>query len=464
MPRQSSLLIGLLVAAVSAPCQSKEIRLLFTGDILLSRQVAVELESRKISPWTGFGELFRNADWVGGNFEGALGSECQPNAKPCFATSDSAVALMKSAGFSTVTAENNHSGDASGSGRDHTHQAFRDASMLALDFERSPQFMRFGEVTVGIVAVTLIKAADGRVQQIPSVELAQKLRLANRLSNFVIVSIHWGNELQDWPSELQREQARWLVAHGAGLILGHHPHVIQTPECVDGKPVFYSLGNHVFDQKYPETKQGLIADCRISKGTLHCEGLTTDTSPGSSIPLLKGSETRTNEALRTCRSSINSDLVMNGFQIRPEPWAADQPSETVMLTGWSGGKLIWRSRRQRILSLQLAPMAADQTPLLFSLERHNSPMDNENGVRPYVYDVGPAGLIARWRGTALAWPLLDAIVEQDGTVCALHRGDSFAVLNRSTKETRIAAYRWNGFGFTGLDEAGLSEHCRASLR
>ena len=90
-------------------------------------------------------------------------------------------------------------------------------------------------------------------------------------------------------------------------------------------------------------------------------------------------------------------------------------------------------------------------PLLVSLERHPSSIDNELGLRPYVYAVGPGGLVARWRGSALAWPLLDAITTSDGVVCALHRDDSFLLADPETKGTRIAAYRWNGFGFTGVN-------------
>src|ERR1700689_3414779 len=117
-----------------------------------------------------------------------------------------------------------------------------------------------------------------------SVALDQKIRLARALANLVVVSIHWGDELMDWPSEIQRQDAAWLIARGADLIIGAHPHVVQKPECVLGRPVFFSLGNHVFDQKYPATKQGLIADCRIGRNSLRCSGIRTETPIASSFP------------------------------------------------------------------------------------------------------------------------------------------------------------------------------------
>ena len=242
----------LIVPAVPAQQAPGDFRLLFTGDVMMSRLVRLEIDQRKTSPWTGFSDLFSSASLVGGNFEGALGdpAKCPAVNKLCFAAPDSSAELMRQVGFRLVTAENNHSGDLGQAGRSETRAAFRQSGMLALDFDSSPQFFRSGELTVGFIAVTTIKAADGRVQQVPSVELARKLRLARQLANLVVVSIHWGNELQDWPTDAQQQAARWLVEHGADLIVGHHPHVVQAPACVEGRPVYFSLGNHLFDQKY----------------------------------------------------------------------------------------------------------------------------------------------------------------------------------------------------------------------
>ncbi len=59
----------------------------------------------------------------------------------------------------------------------------------------------------------------------------------------VIVSLHWGRERFDIPSPTQLEQARRFVRAGASAVLGHHPHVVQGLERVDGRPVIYSMGN-----------------------------------------------------------------------------------------------------------------------------------------------------------------------------------------------------------------------------
>ena len=452
----------LSASAAMAQQAPGDFRMLFTGDVMMSRLVKIEMEQRRTSPWGGFSNLFHSASFVGGNFEGALGdpAKCAPENKLCFAVPDSAAETMRQAGFSLASAENNHSGDLGQAGRIETREAFQQSGILALDFDSSPQFFRFGELTVGFIAVTTIKAADGRMQQVPSVELAQKLRLARQLANLVVVSIHWGNELQDWPTDAQQQEARWLVEHGADLIVGHHPHVVQAPACVEGRPVYFSLGNHLFDQKYAETKDGLIADCSVHADRLVCGALSTHTDETTAYPRLVGRNAAADRALSACSPELGKGAEINGVTIRPEPWSPEKPVDGIILDGYQAGKLMWQSRRQTLASLQLTTsMAAD--PLLLSLERHNSSIDDEVGLRPYVYSIGPHGLIARWRGSALAWPLIDAVESKDGVLCALHRGDSFLMPDPATKTTRIAAYRWNGFGFSGIE---TPPECEAILR
>jgi len=441
-----------LLPMVTAQTAPDDFRMLFTGDVMMSRLVRTEMEQRRTGPWTGFFELFKSANLVGGNFEAAIGDPtyCAAQNKLCFAVPYSAARTMKQAGFSLVTAENNHSGDLGQPGRRETRATFQQSGMLALDFSSSPQFFRFDQLTVGLIAVTTVKAADGQVQQVPSVELAQKLRLARQLANLVVVSIHWGNELQDWPTDAQQQQARWMVEHGADLIVGHHPHVVQAPSCVEGRPVFFSLGNHVFDQKYAETKDGLIADCSVHGAMLHCGALSTHTGENTAFPKLAGRNAGADQALAACTPQLSEGAEINGIAIRPEPWSPDQPVDGMILDGFQAGKLLWQSRRQALVSLQLVTSMAAE-PLLLTLERHDSSIDDEVGLRPYVYAVGPHGLIARWRGSALAWPLIDAVESSDGILCALHRGDSFLMPDPATKSNRIAAYRWNGFGFSGIE-------------
>jgi poly-gamma-glutamate synthesis protein (capsule biosynthesis protein) len=82
--------------------------------------------------------------------------------------------------------------------------------------------------------------------------------MAKNLADLVIVSMHSGTEYQSTPNRRQEEFARAAVDAGADLIIGHHPHVVQTVERYHGKYIVYSLGNFIFDQMWSrETREGM---------------------------------------------------------------------------------------------------------------------------------------------------------------------------------------------------------------
>ncbi len=435
-------------------------RILWTGDILLSRQVETALAGGQGSPWQAWRTLFAEADWVAGNLEGAVGraEDCREAASPCFPITAARLPLLVQAGFQGLSVENNHAWDLGETGRQATLANLRDQGLLALDYETSPHFLDIHGIQVAVVALNLVGGPAHHAQALSDVAVRQKLRLARALSGLVIVSVHWGTEFLEWPSTAQREAAAWLVGEGADLVIGHHPHVVQPPEAVAGHPVFFSLGNHLFDQKYPATRQGLVADCRIVGGSLSCQGIASVSEPGSGITRPDG--VRTYDLPKV---ALHVPLACGGYELRaiPDPSRRDG---AFRLAGYRDGRKCWESPLRRFASVETARLDGRED-FLVSLEWHASVLDHETALRPYVYQVTPRGLVARWRGTALAWPLLDARVlpGDEGILAALHRGDSFLTPGAGAGRRRVAAYRWNGFGFSGVEDPELQRRCRQRL-
>lgn len=81
---------------------------------------------------------------------------------------------------------------------------------------------------------------------------AQAVRSARAQADAVVVALHWGvpngwvTEAQGELATYQRPLARTLVEAGADAVVGHHPHVLHGIEVIEGRPVFYSLGNFLF--------------------------------------------------------------------------------------------------------------------------------------------------------------------------------------------------------------------------
>ncbi|MFW6311774.1 MAG: CapA family protein [Nanoarchaeota archaeon] len=71
----------------------------------------------------------------------------------------------------------------------------------------------------------------------------------NQYPNYkLILFIHWNYELEKYPQPADREFSRYMVKNGVDAIFGHHPHIIQGYEFINGKPIFYSLGNFYLPQ------------------------------------------------------------------------------------------------------------------------------------------------------------------------------------------------------------------------
>jgi poly-gamma-glutamate synthesis protein (capsule biosynthesis protein) len=77
----------------------------------------------------------------------------------------------------------------------------------------------------------------------------------------VIVFIHWGEEYRFKNTQRQQDLAHLFIDNGADLIVGHHPHVVENTETYKDIPIYYSLGNFIFDQYWSDkTQHGLALD------------------------------------------------------------------------------------------------------------------------------------------------------------------------------------------------------------
>jgi len=85
-----------------------------------------------------------------------------------------------------------------------------------------------------------------------------------------ILFFHGGTEWSIHPDASTRELYTDLINAGADIVIGSHPHVVQGFEWVNGKPVFWSLGNYVFGgmTNFPAGEEGLFIRLGILNGRL----------------------------------------------------------------------------------------------------------------------------------------------------------------------------------------------------
>jgi poly-gamma-glutamate capsule biosynthesis protein CapA/YwtB (metallophosphatase superfamily) len=241
--------------------------LVCVGDVMLGRDVAAALKGDwaeafdEVRPW------LVAADLALANLESPLTTAPFEGGRFDLRAPPAALDALVAAGFDVVSLANNHVLDGGAAGLAETLETLGQAGIVALldvgarDAGRGHSILLPSPDAVPLRVAVLAFLDDGRPLDTRAVaEAAAQV-------NLVIVSMHWGAEY--YPvTERQRLLARELAAAGADLVIGHGPHVLQPVERVDGAWVAYSLGNFLFDQPFPDTRQGAILRIRLDRGSI----------------------------------------------------------------------------------------------------------------------------------------------------------------------------------------------------
>jgi len=99
-----------------------------------------------------------------------------------------------------------------------------------------------------------------RVETLPDPDdhrrLEQDMEALRKTVDLMVTSFHWGDHMRPYIlTDHERRTARFCVDRGADLVLGHHHHALRGIEWYRGKPIFYGLGNLVFDHRLVVTDE-----------------------------------------------------------------------------------------------------------------------------------------------------------------------------------------------------------------
>lgn len=258
--------------------KEKNISFLFFGDLMLDRHVGEKIKQNGIDwPFTKLaGEenrFFQGPDIISANLEGAVannGAHYNPEMAYDFSFSPEIISNLKKYNFNFFNLANNHFSDQGERGIIETR---KNLDELKLNYTGC-QDGQIGDCSGKIVEIYPVRndgvsngvagkkiglAGFSTVYSLIDSEKAGEVvkKLANE-TDLVIVNFHWGVEYDHEFNQTQQKLARALIDDGADIIIGHHPHVVQGLEIYKNKPIFYSLGNFVFDQYFSsDTQEGL---------------------------------------------------------------------------------------------------------------------------------------------------------------------------------------------------------------
>ena len=288
------LLLGITVSLqVQGQIFTEKLKLVFAGDIMgHSTQIKAALLPdgtydyhhcfKYVAP------ILKQADLAIGNLEFTLPGKPPYSGYPQFRSPDAVAVALKDAGFDMMVTANNHSNDAGKTGVENTirtlrnlgfHQTgtFLDSMDRSLNY---PLVIQHGNFKLAFLNYTY--GTNGIPTKFPVIvnQLDEKQMAADmekaRGSNpdAIIVMVHWGNEYQLVETSYQRQLAQKLFLWGAKVVIGSHPHVVQSIEQKSQTDsirkgeltvVAYSLGNFISGQIKTYTDIGAMVEVELEK-------------------------------------------------------------------------------------------------------------------------------------------------------------------------------------------------------
>ncbi|MBC7247577.1 MAG: CapA family protein [Actinobacteria bacterium] len=271
-----------------------EITLNAVGDIIPGRKVAMKMaQNGVLYPFREVAPHVNGADIVYADLECPLSDRYPPPYQGVdFIAPSGTIEGLKLCGIDIVSLANNHStnfgtaaftdtlqllqanGIAYVGGGYNADEAYRRAVMDVkgtrisfLDYNSILGSINATPSRPGVAWIDMQPFAADDPEDVAMVQAA--IRDAKRDSDFVIASFHWSEEYKKIPSPSQKKVAHAACDAGADMVIGTHPHCIQSLEWYGDSLIAYSLGNFVFDQMWADyTRQGIILRCSLVGGEL----------------------------------------------------------------------------------------------------------------------------------------------------------------------------------------------------
>ena len=250
----------------------KELNLSFFGDLMLDRSVRTHIDRSGIEDiFSDSKRLFLGNHQNVANLEGVLASDIQTISVGTtpeqwehykFVFNSENIQFFKNNGFGTLNLGNNHIENFGEDGIQKTIDNLNRTDIKSFGNPKEKDNYLIQEINgVKYATIGYNKFKSGDLEK-----ALEQITHLKKTADLIIVYAHWGDEYEDRPNENQIQIARQFIDEGADTIIGSHPHVIQSIEKYEGKYIFYSLGNFIFDQFFSlRTQHGLSVGINYEK-------------------------------------------------------------------------------------------------------------------------------------------------------------------------------------------------------
>lgn len=238
------------------------VKVLITGDFCPINSTATFSENGQCENiYNDFLPVLKDADYRITNLECPLydGNHSADKYGPSLKASTLAVRSLKFAQFDMVTMANNHIMDFGTEGLNSTLKILNENFITTVGIGKTIGEARLPQIIdLKNLKIAIFNFAENEFSNTTGdYPGANPLSLASNFSDIkkyrkhvdkVIVIVHGGNENYELPSPLFKETLRFFADAGADAVIAHHTHRISGYEIYNGAPIFYGLGNFIFDK------------------------------------------------------------------------------------------------------------------------------------------------------------------------------------------------------------------------
>lgn len=231
------------------------------------------------APFAALAPRLRAADVGFANLESPVGAPelVRPERSSEFWQSSDVPAALAGAGVRVVSLANNHMMDCGDEGLRRTLAACRAAGLATIgagatlaEARQPARFEIAGRRTVWLAYGSSMRdaatAERAGIAPLDPALVREDLQRWRAEADVLVVSAHWGSMYVDYPPPRVLRDAEAMLAAGADVVLGHHPHVLQGARREGRGLVLYSLGDAVFDSRAGELHAQVAADTRPESG------------------------------------------------------------------------------------------------------------------------------------------------------------------------------------------------------
>ena len=274
MIKNISIIIATVFSISVTSCSShadEELRILIGGDVMLDRGIGKMIDSRGVSfLFNGIREDLKSADASIINLECPLTDTLIPQHKkyqfrvsPIFADS-----LLKN-GVTHACLENNHTHDQGELGYKQTLESLSRAGIIPVKADLvAPTEIKKGENKIALFNMNLLVSSQQVAHRQSLLTNAIKEYKKSNEEAKAVVILHWGDEYETIHNQSQEIIAKLLAESGADVVVGHHPHVVQDTTRFGNCPVYYSLGNLIFDHNKMAHHKSSLLEISLKNGKM----------------------------------------------------------------------------------------------------------------------------------------------------------------------------------------------------